>query len=85
MPDIALESTDANWYLVRGFPPKWQKSGPGIAGRISRNARAHIFHFEFFAHAPPPPRFEQVNGAIANEIKHVHSPEVMVVLDPRYD
>ena len=31
-----------------------------------------------------PPRSEQVNGAGANEIKHVHSPEVIVVLDPRY-
>ena len=29
-----------------------------------------------------PPRSEQVNGAVANEIKHVHSPEVIVVLDP---
>ena len=32
-----------------------------------------------------PPRSEQVNGAVANEIKHIHSPEVIVVLDPRYD
>ena len=32
-----------------------------------------------------PPRSEQVNGAVANEIKHVHSPEVIVVFDPRYD
>ena len=32
-----------------------------------------------------PPRSEQVNGAVANEIKHVHSPEVIVVLDPRYE
>ena len=32
-----------------------------------------------------PPHSEQVNGAVANEIKHVHSPEVIVVLDPRYD
>ena len=32
-----------------------------------------------------PSRSEQVNGAVANEIKHVHSPEVIVVLDPRYD
>ena len=32
-----------------------------------------------------PPRSEQVNGAVANEIKHVPSPEVIVVLDPRYD
>ena len=31
------------------------------------------------------PRSEQVNGAVANEIKHDHSPEVIVVLDPRYD
>ena len=31
------------------------------------------------------PRSEQVNGAVANEIKHVHSLEVIVVLDPRYD
>ena len=43
-------------------------------------------------HTPPvhdrkvvTPRSEQVNGAVANEIKHVHSPEVIVVLDPRYD
>ena len=32
-----------------------------------------------------PLRSEQVNGAVANEIKHVHSPEVIVVLDPTYD
>ena len=32
-----------------------------------------------------PPHSEQVNGAVANEIKHVHSPEVIVILDPRYD
>ena len=32
-----------------------------------------------------PPRSEQINRAVANEIKHVHSPEVIVVLDPRYD
>ena len=32
-----------------------------------------------------PPRSEQVNGAVANEIKHVHSLEVIVVLYPRYD
>ena len=32
-----------------------------------------------------PPRSEQVNRAVAIEIKHVHSPEVIVVLDPRYD
>ena len=32
-----------------------------------------------------PPRSEQVNGAVANEIKPLHSPEVIVVLDPRYD
>ena len=38
-----------------------------------------ILNFSF------PPRSEQVNGAVANEIKHVHSPEVIVVLDPRYN
>ena len=31
------------------------------------------------------PRSEQVNGAVANEIKHDHSPGVIVVLDPRHD
>ena len=36
------------------------------------------FHFEFSF----PLCSEQVNGAVANEIKHVHSPEVIVVLDP---
>ena len=34
---------------------------------------------------PLPPRSDQVNGAVANEIKHVHSPEVIVVLDPIND
>ena len=52
----------------------WRGVGSNPAGDI-------YFHFEFFA----PPRSEQVNGAVANEIKHVHSPEVIVVLDPRYD
>ena len=32
-----------------------------------------------------PPRSEQVSEAHANEIEHDHSPEVIVVLDPRYD
>ena len=32
-----------------------------------------------------PPHSEQVNGAVANEIKQVYSPEVKVVLDSRYD
>ena len=40
----------------------------------------YIFIFNFSL----PPRSEQVNGAVANEIKHVHSTEVIVVLDPRY-
>ena len=31
------------------------------------------------------PISEQVSGAHANEIKHGHSPEVIVGLDPRYD
>ena len=31
------------------------------------------------------PRSEQVNGAHVNEIKHVHSPVVIVVLDYRYN
>ena len=40
----------------------------------------YFFHFEFLL----PPHSEQVNGAIANEIKHDHSPEVIVIVDPRY-
>ena len=52
----------------------WRGVGSNPAGDI-------YFHFEFSL----PPRSEQVNGAVANEIKHVHSPEVIVVLDPRYD
>ena len=39
------------------------------------------FHFEFFASFPSL----QVGGALANEIKHDHSPVVIVVLDHRYD
>ena len=52
----------------------WRGVGSNPAGDI-------YFHFEFSL----PPRSEQVNGAVANEIKHVHSPEVIVVLDSRYD
>ena len=47
--------------------------------RISLETYIFILNFSL------PPRSEQVNGAVANEIKHVHSPEVIVVLDPRYD
>ena len=32
-----------------------------------------------------PPRSEQLSGAHANEIKHDHSPVVIVDLDPQYD
>ena len=32
-----------------------------------------------------PLRSEQVNGAVANENKHDHSPVVIVVLESRYD
>ena len=37
------------------------------------------FHFEFFVCSL------QVDGALANEIEHDHSPAVIVVLDPRHD
>ena len=47
----------------------------------SNTAGIIYFHFDFFA---PPPRSEQVSGAHVNEIKHDHSPVVIVVLDPRY-
>ena len=36
------------------------------------------FHFEIFAYFPSL----QVGGVLANEIKHDHSPIVIVVLDP---
>ena len=39
------------------------------------------FHFKFFACFPSL----QVDGALANEIKHDHSPVVIVVLGPRHD
>ena len=38
----------------------------------------YIFHFEFFACCP----FLQLGGALANEIKHDHSPEVIDVQTP---
>ena len=59
-----------------------QLSRRGLAGcgvRIPLKTYIFILNFSL------PPRSEQVNGAVANEIKHVHSPEVIVVLDPRYD
>ena len=42
---------------------------------------ARAFHFEFFACFPSL----QVGGALANEIKHDHSPIVIVVLEPTHD
>ena len=39
------------------------------------------FHFEFFACFTSL----QVGRALANEIKHEHSPVVIVVLDPSHD
>ena len=39
------------------------------------------FHFELFACFPSL----QIDGALANEIKHDHSPVVIVVLDSRHD
>ena len=58
-----------------------QLSCRGLAGCGFESRWRHIFILNFSL----PPRSEQVNGAVANEIKHVHSPEVIVVLDPRYD
>ena len=54
----------------------------GLAGCGFESRWRHIFSFWIFRTLPVP---KQVNGAVANEIKHVHSPEVIVVLDPRYD
>ena len=51
----------------------------GVWVRIPLETYIFILNFSL------PPRSEQVNGAVANEIKHVHSPDVIVVLDPRYD
>ena len=51
----------------------------GVWVRIPLETYIFILNFSLL------PRSEQVNGAVANEIKHVHSPEVIVVLDPRYD
>ena len=59
-----------------------QLSCRGLAGRGFESRWRHIF---FILNFSLPPRSEQVNGAVANEIKHVHSPEVIVVLDHRYD
>ena len=52
----------------------WRGVGSNPAGNI-------YFHFEFSL----PPRSEQVSKAHLNEIKHDHSPVVIVVLDSRYD
>ena len=65
----------AEWYKALTF-----LSSTGVVwDRIPLETYIFILNFSL------PPRSEQVNGAVANEIKHVHSPEVIVVLDPRYD
>ena len=52
----------------------WRGVGSNPTGNI-------YFDFEFSL----PPRSEQVSGAHVNEIKHDHSPVVIVVSDSRYD
>ena len=51
----------------------WRGVGSNPAGDI-------YFHFDFFQSCS-----EQLSGSHANEIKHDHSPVVIVVLDQRYD
>ena len=70
-------TTDHHQAFVAERSKALQLSCRGLAGHGFESRWRHIFSF--------PPRSEQVNGAVANEIKHVHSPEVIVVLDPRYD
>ena len=53
----------------------------GWCGMGSNPPGEIYFHFEYFA----TPRSEQLSKVHANEIKHDHSHEVIVVLDPRYD
>ena len=47
-----------------------------VSVRIPLETYVFILNFSL------PPRSEQVNGAVANEIKHVHSPEVIVDYTP---
>ena len=75
-------TTDHHQALVAERSKALQLSCRGLAGRGFESRWRRIFSFWIFS---LPPRSEQVNGAVANEIKHVHSPEVIVVLDPRYD
>ena len=49
---------------------------------MSSNPAGYIF---FILNFSLPLRYEQVSGAHANEIQHDHSPDVIVVLYPRYD
>ena len=75
-------TTDHHQALVAERSKALQLSCRGLAGawvRIPLETYIFILNFSL------PPRSEQVNRAVANEIKHVHSPEVIVVLDPRYD
>ena len=58
------------WFTCRGVPGV----GSNPAGDV-------YFHFEFLL----PSRSEQLSGSNVNEIKHDHSYELIVVLDPRYD
>ena len=74
-------TTDHHQALVAERSKALQLSCRGLAARGFEPRWTYIFILNFSL----PPRSEQVNGVVANEIKHVHSPEVIVVLDPRYD
>ena len=85
LKQLWLQVNGHAWFHLHGL--RWPvRNGEGakkfkmkIYDRIPLETYIFILKFSL------PPRSEQVNGAVANEIKHVHSPEVIVVLDPRYD
>ena len=68
---------DLNLKLYCGY--KYTKYTGGVARvRIPLGTYTFILNFSL------SPLSEQLSGAHANEIKHRHSPVVIVVLDPRY-
>ena len=68
---VSNSCSTVKWQVMRGASPNADSI---LGGDI-------YFHFGLFSCFPSL----QVGGAIANEIKHAHSPVVIVVFDFRHD
>ena len=80
---FALDYKCSTWYIISLAEQSKALTFLSWTGVVW--VRIPLETYIFILNFSLPPRSEQVSGAHVNEIKHVHSPVVIVVLDSRYD